>query len=165
MVISSRTPEGEPNSCPVCHATINIEPSQPSGDAPCPNCGHLLWFNTTSAGIRLYDAKAIAPIRDKIIEVIHSAMGLGSKSGALVALAGKVESIFPTRGPFDPEPEDYSFDALGADSLDIVEMIMELEEKFDIQFSDEEAEQIKSMGDAIDLINRKLNEKRQREQE
>ncbi len=44
MVISSRTPEGRPNFCPVCRSEIRIEPSDPASDAPCPNCGHLLWF-------------------------------------------------------------------------------------------------------------------------
>jgi hypothetical protein len=54
MVISSRTPEGLPNCCPVCHSEIRIEPSNPAGDAPCPRCGHLLWFASVedeSAGV------------------------------------------------------------------------------------------------------------------
>lgn len=44
MEPSSRTPEGEPNRCPVCGKTVQIDPSRPPGDAPCPHCGHLLWF-------------------------------------------------------------------------------------------------------------------------
>ena len=44
--ISSRTPEGVPNRCPLCGSDLRIEPSDPPGDAPCPNCGHLLWFNS-----------------------------------------------------------------------------------------------------------------------
>jgi anti-sigma B factor antagonist len=44
MVISSRTPEGQPNICPVCGSHVRIEHSDPAGDAPCPQCGHLLWF-------------------------------------------------------------------------------------------------------------------------
>jgi hypothetical protein len=44
MLISSRTPEGTPNLCPVCGTHLKIEPSLPPGDAPCPACGHLLWF-------------------------------------------------------------------------------------------------------------------------
>ncbi len=46
-VISSRTPEGEPNKCPVCGNEVCVEPSLWFGDAPCPNCGHLLWFFRT----------------------------------------------------------------------------------------------------------------------
>jgi hypothetical protein len=45
MIISSRTPEGESNSCPICNAHFFIEPSSPPGDAPCPQCGHLVWFD------------------------------------------------------------------------------------------------------------------------
>jgi serine/threonine protein kinase len=44
MTISSRTPEGLPNRCPVCGADVRVEPSNLAGDAPCPQCGHLLWF-------------------------------------------------------------------------------------------------------------------------
>jgi anti-sigma B factor antagonist len=44
MVISSRTPEGEHGRCPVCGTTLKVEPSVPAGDAPCHDCGHLIWF-------------------------------------------------------------------------------------------------------------------------
>ncbi len=50
MVISSRTPEGAPNRCSVCGSEIRIDPSRPPGDAPCPKCGHLLWFSEVSIG-------------------------------------------------------------------------------------------------------------------
>jgi signal recognition particle GTPase len=46
MKPSSRTPEGEPNHCPVCGKAVRIDPSRPPGDAPCPYCGYLLWFGT-----------------------------------------------------------------------------------------------------------------------
>jgi hypothetical protein len=48
MVISSRTPEGDPNRCPVCGKTLRLEPSIDTRDGPCPHCGHLLWFEHTS---------------------------------------------------------------------------------------------------------------------
>ena len=41
---------------------------------------------------------------------------------------------------------------LGADSLDIVELIMALEEEFDIEIPDSEAEKITSVGDAVEYI-------------
>jgi hypothetical protein len=44
MVISSRTPEGEDNRCPLCGHALRLDPSRPPGDAPCPCCGVLLWF-------------------------------------------------------------------------------------------------------------------------
>lgn len=47
-------------------------------------------------------------------------------------------------------------DDLRADSLDHVELIMAAEEEFDIQITDAEAEDVKTVGQAIDLICRKL---------
>ena len=50
IVISTRTPEGRPNHCPVCGSDLRIEPSGPAGDGPCPRCGHLLWFTWEALG-------------------------------------------------------------------------------------------------------------------
>ena len=48
---------------------------------------------------------------------------------------------------------DTSFiDDLGADSLDIVELIMSLEEEFDIQIPDGDAEKISTVGDVVEYI-------------
>jgi acyl carrier protein len=41
---------------------------------------------------------------------------------------------------------------IGADSLDIVELVMELEEEFDVQIPDDQAEKIKTVGEAIEFI-------------
>lgn len=46
-------------------------------------------------------------------------------------------------------------DDLGADSLDIVELVMAFEEEFDMEIPDEEAEKIKSVGDAVKYIEEK----------
>lgn len=43
-------------------------------------------------------------------------------------------------------------DDLGADSLDIVELIMALEEEFDLEIPDEDAEKIVTVGDAVEYI-------------
>ena len=43
-------------------------------------------------------------------------------------------------------------DDLGADSLDIVELIMALEVEFDLEIPDKEAEKIATVGDAVDYI-------------
>jgi acyl carrier protein len=45
-------------------------------------------------------------------------------------------------------------DDLGADSLDLVELIMAMEEEFDIEIPDEEAEKIATVQDAIDFVNK-----------
>ncbi len=44
-------------------------------------------------------------------------------------------------------------DDLGADSLDIVELIMAFEEEFDIEIADEDAEKIKTVSDVINYLN------------
>ena len=47
-------------------------------------------------------------------------------------------------------------DDLGADSLDTVELVMAFEEKFDIEIPDEDAEKMRTVGDAIDYLKQKL---------
>lgn len=49
-------------------------------------------------------------------------------------------------------PEASFMDDLGADSLDTVELVMALEEEFDIEIPDEAAEKIQSVNDAIEYI-------------
>ena len=51
-------------------------------------------------------------------------------------------------------PEANFLDDLGADSLDIVELIMEFEEEFDLEIPDEDAETITTVGAAVDYINK-----------
>ena len=46
---------------------------------------------------------------------------------------------------------------LGADSLDTVELIMQFEEEFDIEISDEDAEKLNTVGSSVDYINDKLS--------
>ena len=47
-------------------------------------------------------------------------------------------------------------DDLGADSLDVVEMLMTLEEQFDVTVSDEESVDLKTVGDIVKLIDSKI---------
>lgn len=59
--------------------------------------------------------------------------------------------------PEDDVVLDASFvDDLGADSLDQVELIMAMEEEFDISIPDEDAEKIATVQDAIDYINKAM---------
>lgn len=60
----------------------------------------------------------------------------------------------------DQVTKEASFkDDLGADSLDIAELVMELEDEFDMEIPDEEAEKINTVGDALDYIEKLENEK------
>ncbi len=54
---------------------------------------------------------------------------------------------------------DTSFrDDLNADSLDLVELIMGLEDEFDLQIEDDEVDSIKTIGDAVEFIKNELGE-------
>jgi len=53
-------------------------------------------------------------------------------------------------------PEASFVDDLGADSLDIVELVMAMEEEFDVEIPDEDAEKIQTIGDAVTYLKEKL---------
>ncbi|MEK6550665.1 MAG: acyl carrier protein [Pseudomonadota bacterium] len=55
------------------------------------------------------------------------------------------------------KPEASFVNDLGADSLDTVELVMALEQEFDCEISDEEAEKITTVQQAVDYINSKLS--------
>ena len=64
------------------------------------------------------------------------------------------EIIVEQLGVNDAEvkPEAKFVDDLGADSLDLVELVMALEEEYNMEISDEDAEKILTVGDAIEYI-------------
>jgi acyl carrier protein len=64
-----------------------------------------------------------------------------------------VEQLGVDEGQVDPTAS--SVDDLGADSLDIVELVMKFEEDFELDIPDEDAENIKTVKDAIDYIEKK----------
>lgn len=67
----------------------------------------------------------------------------------------KVRDIIVEQLGVDPEevtPEASFVDDLGADSLDIVELVMAFEEEFDLEIPDEDAEKIGSVEDAVNYI-------------
>lgn len=55
------------------------------------------------------------------------------------------------------KPEASFVEDLGADSLDIVELIMGIEEEFDIEIPDEDAEKLTTVGEALEYVKKKLN--------
>ena len=67
----------------------------------------------------------------------------------------RIRDIIAEQLSIEPDEitEESSFiDDLGADSLDIVELIMALEEEFDMEIPDEDAEKISTVGDVIEYI-------------
>jgi acyl carrier protein len=73
-----------------------------------------------------------------------------------MSIEDKVKKIIAEKLSVDLEEvvlEASFVDDLGADSLDLVELIMTMEEEFDIDISDEDAEKLETVKDAIDYIN------------
>jgi acyl carrier protein len=71
-------------------------------------------------------------------------------------IEAKVKSIIADQlgvGEDEIKPDSSFIEDLGADSLDIVELVMAMEEEFEVEIPDEEAENIKTVGDAINYIN------------
>ena len=110
MTISSRTPEGQPVSCPLCGANVVVEPSVLIGDAPCPNCGQLLWYFQSSETLAIFDELQEIPSKNRILGLIATRLG--------------VERDTILNNPS-------LMNDLGVDSLDTVELVMALEEEFD----------------------------------
>ena len=74
-----------------------------------------------------------------------------------MSVEDKVKKMIAEKLSVDMEevvPEASFVDNLGADSLDLVELIMSMEEEFEIDISDEDAEKIVTVQDAIDYINK-----------
>ena len=76
-----------------------------------------------------------------------------------MAVADKVKSIIVEQLGVDEEevtPDASFVDDLGADSLDTVELVMALEEEFDITVPEEDLEGVQTVGQAYDLVKSKL---------
>ncbi len=59
----------------------------------------------------------------------------------------------------DKVTDDASFmEDLGADSLDTVELVMAFEKEFDVDIPDEDAEKIRTVGDALDYLHEKVGD-------
>ena len=76
----------------------------------------------------------------------------------MAALNPKIKDIIVEQLGVDAErikPEASFIDDLGADSLDIVELIMAMEEEFDIEIPDEDAEKLKTVSDVVKYLSGK----------
>jgi acyl carrier protein len=76
-------------------------------------------------------------------------MGLEDRVSAIV-----VEQLGVTQEELAPEAS--FIDDLGADSLDIVELVMAMEEEFDIEIPDDDAEKIQTIKDVISYVKGKI---------
>ncbi|HEX9814134.1 MAG TPA: acyl carrier protein [Myxococcota bacterium] len=76
-------------------------------------------------------------------------MGLEDRVSAII-----VEQLGVTKEELAPGAS--FIDDLGADSLDIVELVMAMEEEFDIEIPDDDAEKIQTIGDVISYVKEKI---------
>jgi acyl carrier protein len=111
MTISSRTPEGDPNRCPICGNRVQIESSKPFGDAPCPSCGHLLWFFGSDFTRHVFDRASAQSIHDQFIDWLVAEK---KTTPAIACLAISGNRI--------------ALEQLGLDSLETIEIMTEFEE-------------------------------------
>jgi acyl carrier protein len=109
MNISSRTPEGVPNHCPICKHSIQIEPSMPFGDAPCPNCGSLLWFMDAGESLQFFKSDEAKLLRDHAVRVVADILEIDED---------------------EVRNNPNIWQESGADSLDMVELVMDFESDF-----------------------------------
>lgn len=75
-----------------------------------------------------------------------------------VTVEERVKTIICDQLAVEPDkvkPTASFIEDLGADSLDIVELVMTMEEEFDLDIPDEDAEKIKTVGDVVKYINTK----------
>ncbi len=82
----------------------------PFGDAPCPNCGHLLWFLNLPGETLIYEHQEAQTIRDRFIELVSQWLGVSREQ--VLADPSLAKDLIK-------------------DSLDLVELVMELEEGLD----------------------------------
>ena len=78
-------------------------------------------------------------------------MGLEDRVSAIV-----VEQLGVTQEELAPEAS--FIDDLGADSLDIVELVMAMEEEFDIEIPDDDAEKIQTIKDVVSYVKGKIED-------
>jgi len=76
-----------------------------------------------------------------------------------MSIEDKIKKIIAEKLSVDLDeivPEASFVDDLGADSLDLVELIMSMEEEFDVEIPDEDAEKLVTVKDALDYVNQHL---------
>ena len=78
--------------------------------------------------------------------------------GGVMSLDPKIKKIIEDQLGVESDkvkPEASFIDDLGADSLDIVELVMAMEEEFDMEIPDEDAEKLKTVQDVMEYIQNK----------
>src|SRR5439155_7675069 len=109
----------------------SLQPDPLTSCAPCRTRG-------TQRGRGLRENPTVPSVEERVIDIVCENLGVNKEQ--------------VTR-------QTSFIDDVGADSLDIVELVMELEEEFEITIPDDQAEKIKTVGEAIDYIEREQAKK------
>ena len=78
---------------------------------------------------------ATEPVDRKVREIVALQLGLGEE---------------------DIQPDSTFIDDLGADSLDVIELLMALEEEFEVDIPDEDAEEFEKVADVVNYLQKKI---------
>ena len=88
-------------------------------------------FRETGSRFTIFGGSDVASVQDRVIDIVASQLGVSKE---------QITS------------ETSFINDLGADSLDTVELVMELEEEFEINIPDDAAEKIQTVGQAVEFI-------------
>src|SRR6266511_2527685 len=100
----------------------------------CPDCPALAGFKSGATNINRTNFMAEKSIEEKVKDIIVEQLGVN---------------------PEQVTPQASFIEDLGADSLDIVELVMAFEEEFGVEVPDEDAEKLQTVGDVIKYIEEK----------
>jgi acyl carrier protein len=127
MPLPTPTPSGVPNCCPFCGVLL-ADPPERSSHTACVSCGVRLWFTRSPSGTWFHDPVRVAPIRERVIRVVCENLGVNPEK--ITDATSFTEDI-------------------RADTLDLVEMVMELETEFGMTIADPDAERMITVGDVV----------------
>ena len=134
----SATPPRAPvttNRCSFCGFDVKLDAALPEGETPCPGCGQCLRYFHQPDGLHVFRPDVLA----RSVPIIADKLEVPK------------EAITPV----------VTFADLGADSLDAVEVTMELESAFNVSFDIEDGESIRTVGDALRAVERCLATKKE----
>ena len=97
----------------------------------CPECSAAAGLNLSATNTNRTNFMAEKPIEEKVKDIIVEQLGVN---------------------PEQVTPQASFIEDLGADSLDIVELVMAFEEEFGVEVPDEDAEKLQTVGDVIKYI-------------
>jgi acyl carrier protein len=147
--------------CTACGGFRPAGPAAASRGAPCP-AGAIrarMVFRSSSGQTRSERPAVLAEAERRSLKSTRSQIIPG---GIMAAVEQKVKQIIVEQLGVDESQVDSNasfVDDLGADSLDIVELVMAFEEAFELEIPDEDAEKITTVKDAVEYIENKTSKK------